>query len=489
MQRLNKAKSIQIPGNARLPGIWRTPSIVFGGLGMATLAAVEYTDQEDWSVLGWVCSLSLAYAFTMLYRGFRDGAARVLTDPFLVLVASFSLYFLFGALLLVIGPKDQANYALQWYPTTARDAVRVTAMNLIGVATLLFAAGFFPSKRIEKSVGPAIAFFNKLPLQLIFGLLLLIGVSAKLHVLSVDLAATGDLIALGTIRKLASVSNIAILAGIIYQGRGAGVTHIIATALAAFDSAMGLLLFNKLATLTPIIVLFFGLYLRRPSLTLIIISIAILAAGLSALTNPILIARSKLEVHGDKSIPTRMQILREAFGPNSDASNYRSGPWSRISYVVEQFAAVDLYENKQGGADLELVAWVFVPRAIVPEKPIITRSGTEFNEKVTGHSTSSTGMGLFISGYYNLGWIGLFLVSVLAGWILAAFAAISRAVVTSGSMIFLPVGLMGSFMAFRIDGHFVGDYLGPFGMVMVPFLFLLFILRANAAKTFSKSIG
>jgi hypothetical protein len=471
---------LKIQGKARLPGVWRTPAIIFGGLGLAALAAVEYTGPEDWSILGWVCSLALAYAFALLYRGFRDGAVRVLTDPFLILVGAFSLYFLFGTLLLVIGPEDQANYALQWYPTTARDAVRITAMNLIGLATLLLAAGFFPGRRIEKSARPAVAFFNRLPLQKIFWGFLVIGVGAKFYVLSVDFAGTGDVIVHGTIRKVASVTQLAILIGMIYQGRGAIMVHVIATILALFDFAAGLLLFSKLTALMPIVVMFLGLYLRRPSIKIIIVFVVILGTSLLLLARPISDARLMLQDRGDNSISMRLQILKEVFGPNADIRDSGSGPWSRLCYTVTQVGAVDLYENKQGGDDVELLAWVFVPRALVPQKPIITRSGTEFNRKVTGSEHSSTGVGLFISGYYNLGWIGLILASVLAGWIMATFAAISRAVVSSNSMIMLPVGLMGSFMAFRIDGHFVADYLGPFGMIMVPFLALLFILRVGA---------
>lgn len=477
-----RTQKLKIQGKTFLPTVWRTPSIVFGGLGFAALVVVEFTEHDDWSVLGRVCALALAYAIVLLYRGFRDGAVRVLTDPFLILVGAFALYFLFGTLLLVIGPEDQASYALQWYPTTAQDAVRITAMNLIGLATLLFAAGFFPGQRIEKSAQPAIAFFGKLPIKKIFWLFLIVGVSAKLQVLSVDIAATDDVVVIGTIRMLAGLTQFAILVGILYQGRGAGVVHVIAMTLAIFDSAMGLLLLNKSAILMPIMVLLLGLYLRRPSLKLIVASVAILATVFLALVNPVGEARPILAKGGDHSVSARLQILKEVFGPDA-SPNYGSNSWTRLCYTVSQVAAVGLYENNQGGEDVELLAWVFVPRALFSNKPIITRSGTEFNKKITGSDTSSTGMGLFVSGYYNLGWVGLFLASISAGWILSTFAAISRAVVASGSLILLPVGLLGSFMAFRIDGHFVADYLGPFGMVMVPFLALIFIFREGAPKT------
>jgi hypothetical protein len=481
-------QKLKVQGETRLPTIWRKPSLVFGGLGLAALVAVEFTGQNDWFVLGWVCALTLIYAMMVLYQGFRDGAARVLTDPFVILVGAFSLYFLFGALLLVVGPEDQASYALQWYPTTARDAVRVTAMNLIGLATVLFAAGIFPSQRVEKSVQPAIALFDKFSIKKIFWWFLIIGVGAKLQVLSVDISVTEGVVVLGTIRTLTNLTELAILVGILYQGRDAGAIHVVTIALTIFDLVLGLLFFNKTTVLMPVMALFFGLYLRLPSLKLVVASVATLATLLLFLANPIGEARDLFGEIPDKSLSMRFQILKEVFGSDAAAPDYGSGSWARICYIVQQVAAVSLYEGGQGGNDVELLGWVFVPRVLFPNKPIITRSSTDFNKKVTGYDTSSNAPGLFVSGYYNLGWVGLFLASLLAGWILATFAAISRAVVASGSIIWLPLGLLGAYMAFRVDGHFVVDYLGPFGMLMVPFLALRTIARTGSRKAIAERV-
>jgi hypothetical protein len=472
----------QIHGKRITPPVWRIPSLVFFAIGLASLALENVTDQEDWSVLGWICSATLVYAITILYRGFRDGAVRLLTDPFLVLVGAFSVYFLFGTLLLVIGPEDQAQSVLGWYPTNARDAVRVTAMNLIGLATTLFATGLFPSRRIENAVQPAIYFFSKISINKIFWLFLIVGAGAKLYVLSVDFSNTDGEVILGSIRNLAGLVQLAILVGVIYKGRGESLVHLIAMILAILDSATGVLLFNKSAALMPIVVLLFGLYLRRPTLRLAAAAIAVLAGVFLVIVNPIGDARMLFEKASDRGISTRIQIVEEAFGPGA-FSTYGSNWWPRFCYTVAQVAAVDLYDRNEGGEDMELLAWAFVPRVLVSGKPIMTRSGTDFNAKVTGSETSSSGIGLFVSGYYNLGWVGIFMASILAGWILATFAAIARAAVTTGSMIIVPVGLLGSFMAFRIDGHFIADYLGPFGMVMVPLLLLLFILRTSAVRS------
>jgi len=92
MQPLNRTQKLDIQGRTRLPSVWRTPSIAFAGLGFAALVVVESTEQDDWSVLEWVCALVLVYAITVLFRGFRDGTVRVLTDSFQILVGLLPLF-------------------------------------------------------------------------------------------------------------------------------------------------------------------------------------------------------------------------------------------------------------------------------------------------------------------------------------------------------------------------------------------------------------
>lgn len=97
MQPLNRTQKLNIQGRTRLPSVWRTPSIAFAGLGLAALVAVELTEHDDWSVLGWVCASTLVYAIVTLYRGFRDGVVRVLTDSFQILVGLLPLFSFWNA--------------------------------------------------------------------------------------------------------------------------------------------------------------------------------------------------------------------------------------------------------------------------------------------------------------------------------------------------------------------------------------------------------
>ncbi len=468
----------------RRESIWRVHALIFAAFGLISVSVSELIGPEEWYVLGIVCGISLFYSLLILRRMLLINVVSLISDPLLILVASFSLYFLGGPLLLVIGPEDQANYALQWYPTNAMKAVHVTGMNFIGMAIILFSAGLYSGKRIEELVRPAIGFFSRIPIANIFWLFFVVGLGAKLLVLNVDFANTGNAMVSGATRALGSLTYLAVLIGVLYRGPAGSLLNIIGICLGFFDSIAGLLLYNKLAALIPVAILLLGFILRHPSLRVIAASAIILLGTFAAIQHPTSEARIFLEKSEDKSLAVRADVLWDSFMIKDSSVNFGGAcPWSRLCYIVPQAAATELYDSGNGGDDLKLLGWVFLPRLLFPDKPIMTLSGSEFNERVTGTDSSATGVGLFLSAYYNEGWMGLVAISLVAGWIFSVFGAISRVVTASGSLILLPINMLGGFTAFRIDGHFIGDLLGPFAMTVLPFLFLAYGLRMGGAMT------
>lgn len=472
----NRSGAEALKGVFRHPRVWRSIALQFGGLGVFALVIFESMSPDSWGWLGFICVAGLVIAVPSVVLALRDGAKRAITDHFLVVVGAFALYFLFGPLLLVIGPEEQAAYSMSWYPSDARAAVLVTSMNLMGLSILLYAAGFVPANVFERLIAPIDSLLGRLPAQKVFWAFLVIGGYCTYEVVRFDLSGSSELLS-GLFRTLSQTLTIAILIGSMYRGRGAIFIRIAALLVALFSSVMGLLLLNKSAFLYPWLIVLFGTYLRRPSMRWVALTVLIFALALVALTKPIGEARNLVGTSLD--LESRVTVLQAVFLPDAEegAEDYGSGAWSRLCYTVPQIAAVDLYDRGLGGNDLELVGWVLLPRALFPEKPVITRSGPDFTAKVTGNETSSTGMGLFVNGYYNGGWVGLVITSALAGVLLAIYAAVSRAVVASGSMLLLPVALLGAFTGFRVDGHFLSDIWGSFAMVMVPLLLVGMVMR------------
>ena len=222
-------------------------------------------------------------------------------------------------------------------------------------------------------------------------------------------------------------------------------------------------LLNKSSVLLPMVALLAGLAWRLGIRRVMVPGFAALLVVFLLIGNPVSTARNIFGLGGQVDWSERIAGLWEGVlrpGDFTQGGDYY--PWSRFCYLPPQGAALDFYDTGRGGDDYSLVGWVFLPRFIFPDKPIITASGPEFHFKITGHDTSSTGHGVFVNGYYNLGWWGVVFVGIAVGCILAWTSALAVQVFRAGALLWLPMALLGSYIAFRIDGTFVADYWGPF---------------------------
>jgi hypothetical protein len=192
--------------------------------------------------------------------------------------------------------------------------------------------------------------------------------------------------------------------------------------------------------------------------------IAVLVLALTMIGAPVLNARN-FGLGERVDWRERIDFMSESL-LNSSGTTLRDdySVWSRFCYLPAQAAALDLHDAGQSENEFGLMGWVFLPRILFPEKPNITTNGPEFFAKVVGFYGSSSGQGIFVNGYYNLGWWGVIFVSIAVGCMLACTSALAAEIYRARAIIWLPMALLGSYMAFRIDGFFLSDYWGPFVM-------------------------
>lgn len=325
---------------------------------------------------------------------------------------------------------------------------------------------------------------KRVPAPVVMVVLMVVGLLASLYVLAVDLAIWPGIIS-GTWRLAANFILIAILLSSSYAGRHQGIIRLAAIGITVIQAVAGAMLFNKSGVLFPMGSLVAGLSLRYGTRKILLPGVMLMGFVLLSITGAVNYGRNNLDIQSGFPIPLaeRWAVLKEGFAASSAGDDStQSNTWGRLSYTVSQTAAMDLYENGRGGDELSLIPWTFVPRMFAPGKPIMTRSGGELNEKVTGYTTSSTGTGIFVSGYYNAGWAGVVLASLLCGWLLAQTSAIAHAILARQAFILLPFALLGVFMAFRIDGHFVSDYLGAFVYILYPLLAAAMLLSVRGSR-------
>jgi hypothetical protein len=231
-----------------------------------------------------------------------------------------------------------------------------------------------------------------------------------------------------------------------------GTVALVAVALAAIQAGIGLLALSKQAIAKPVMAVLLGEGLRKRGLMRGAVLAALPVLVVAAVASTVSVAR-ELASSGSSSV----EALKAAGGETQEVERV---VWLRLSYAGTQAAVMAIYDSGIRGRDFQLIPWLVVPRLIAPSKPEITRGGQEYYEHLTGRTGSSDCPGLFVDGYFQAGWLGLGLSSLVTGLVLGLFAALAQMVMQRELWLLFPLVLMGHFVGVRFDGHFVPDVLG-----------------------------
>jgi hypothetical protein len=179
--------------------------------------------------------------------------------------------------------------------------------------------------------------------------------------------------------------------------------------------------------------------------------------------SPVSSARNIYGVGTRVELGDRVTLLAAAVMRSGEAPAARENTaWARFCYLAPQAAALNFYDQGTPSGTFGLIGWSLLPRVLFPSKPVITAGAADFHYQITGQAGSAAGTGVFVDGYYNLGWWGVIFVGIAVGLILGLTSAFAAQVYEARATMWMPLALLGSFMGFRIDGAFVADYWGPF---------------------------
>ena len=465
----------------------------FLALGAAAWLFRSNADPDRWWVHGAFCGVGLALALPTLGQVFSRGFAVVLTDHRVIFLASFSLYFLFGASLLSIGPEREAESALSFYPIGPADAMRADAINALGFGLALLVASRSKGRGLGSLASDVARQVSRVPPAWVIGSFLVIGASATLYRLPFDLGLRPGFPS-GLIRTLGQLSLVAIFMAVASRGPSERALRSFGVLLAIVLSAGGTLQFMKSEALMPIVALTAGLAMRFGSRRILPVGLAIIILAYASLGNLVDYGRISVGLSPNAStLGDRWAYLQDGWrNANEIIGTGGYAYWGRLCYTPTQAASLDFYDEGDGGDGMELLPWVVVPRFLASNKPQMTRMFPELNEKISGSDLSSTAPGIFASGYYHGGWLGMLLASVLCGWVLGQTSAVARAIYTERAVLLVPLAMVGMIIAFRIDGDFIPDYLGAFMFVVYPIVGAAIVLRlfgiGSAGRTQSETI-
>jgi len=462
----------------RRPTFRRLGASVFAAhlfLGVLALTIAPLVGRGDWWWLAPFCLTSLVMLAYLVFRSLRTNPAGILYETGLFLSISCGAYYAFGPMLFVVGPAEAVDYTQTFYRVDASESVWLTGLNFVGLglAGIAYVSARFPS--LARIADAAAKGWTRVSPGRVFVVFLLIGLVAKyLFVLPFEFRLT-ESVPSNAVRQLTRLLAIALIVGWTYKAVGPWWMRSLTNLLLVEEVLTGFLMFNKTEVLVAVMAAALGHYFAERRLKKLLIA-GLVGLLIYVLIGPIVtFGRNELVARGGgvpapANLSERFDIAQTYFTGSETHLRQReiSGSWwSRLNYLPSQQSAVHFYDQGRGSEDLERLMWVFVPRLLFPGKPEMTGAGIGLTEKVTGGRHSSTGVGVFVDGYYMFGWLGVVFASATYGFALRAYSAIARAVVRGRALVMYPLAFMGIYAGLRADGWWLTDVAGPTVFLLV----------------------
>lgn len=254
---------------------------------------------------------------------------------------------------------------------------------------------------------------------------------------------------------------------------------------------LGLLTMSKYATMSVLLPLVAGIWVHRRSAFSVILGLLILGSSYAYLGGIMDGGRMHPEYDSEQNSPlTRFEILSDtiflaAQGYQAEAAVPGGGDFdvpvgfSRLSITAVQGYLVDQYERNSPGTSLDDFWVAAIPRVLWPDKPIITRFGTQLHEEFWNTSEATSALAPTYSGeaYWNNGPAGLVLVSILLGLEMGWLTRRWQIAASGDDPAFFLIAFPVSLWAVYVESWIAASYIGGFITIVVLWLSTRFVLR------------
>jgi len=460
---------------------WNFTTIFFFIIGIFSFFSSFFISKDNWSFHTFYCFLALIISLLQFLKIFKHNFECFIYDFRIIFLASFTLYFIIGATALTLGSNEDIDSLMLRFNVNPATVLRIDSMNFIGFSISLFVFSITKPITLPRIIRILTKKTNNDKNLKIILFLTIVGLITKLLVIANDFAIFKNAIIIsGLVRQLSQFLLAVILLSALYKGKNQKMIFLLSVLLTLFVSIFGILGFNKTEFIFPIIAFGVGNAIKKKSI-LILVLIIIIGSGLLQVIGGI-VNYARINQVERMTLKERYEVLVlgiDAFKiliEKQENNDTKYSSYARISYINAQSAAVHFYDINDGSKDYLNLLYTFIPRFLYNNKPILTNSGVDLNYKIYGNDASAEGTGIFIDGYYNLGWFGLILGSMICGWVLSQISAIARIITTNKAFIYYPINFFGIFIAFRIDGTIISDYFGQFIIIFYA-IFILFFLK------------
>lgn len=295
--------------------------------------------------------------------------------------------------------------------------------------------------------------------------------------------APNDILVATLLRFLRGIPLFTILIAAALWDRLSGPARLMALGLVLTHVLFGMISFIKLLTLLPVLVLVLGWWLNgtrvRTAIVVCLVTLVIYFAGFAEL---VAIGR----FHGNydpslNSVQDRVLIMIDSVDVLLDMRNVEARGNIELRFAIAPFQAhfMSLYDTGFPGDTLDAARTILIPRFLWPEKPIFDPGG-EFDLVFRGSiSESRLAIGFIAEGYWNQGWWGIIIVSLVVGVQLGWFTRKWLLFGEHGAWhigIFLMAPMV-VYSAAWAEVNFVGGYVGGTGRMILIIMAMDIIAR------------
>ena len=297
-----------------------------------------------------------------------------------------------------------------------------------------------------------------------------------------------------------------LLLGLLWRSSGWSL-RLVASGVFVLDILNGLIGFNKYQIVMAMLALAIGIWLARRTIKIVVSTSLVMAFVFVAINQAVFLGRAHTGYDPARnSVLDRLSILADVGKAIVDTdTKYRTVAGSRVVEInlkemssgTERLRALGMrfdvasiqgflineYDSGRPGNSFVDYRAVFIPRVLWPEKPIISRFGTELNAKyffVPGEAiqnTSSIAPTYSAESYWNHGYSGVIIVSSLLGIAIGWLTRCWQHATAGKDYAFLLIAFPVVLWAGYVESWVVATYLGEF----VIFVALLFLMRAGIA--------
>lgn len=378
------------------------------------------------------------------------------------LVASAAYYGL-GPLALHFATQESVEFINSDFPVDEQWLLRTNLLNTVGIGIVCgmvaIVMAVWPYQQ-ERSDDEA----RDITESILWVFLILGGTVKYLFTLPYALGLLSWVLP-GSIQHLSSLVNAAIILLFVLIQQGKTKYRPLLYLVIGSEFIVGLMTFSKMEVIMTVLAILLGRYLCKPDLRSMIASGLVMAAVYALVLSPFVsfarLASGGLGVSDVNDLQTTVEEY-DRVGKDALATLKPGvqGWWTRLCYTPVQAFVMDSYDAGGPGETFALLPYVFLPRFLSEDKPIMT-PGRELTKLLTGdESLGHTGVGVFGEAYWNGGWAMVMGACIYLGILLALVGRFSITMVAKGRYVYMPLILTGITAGLRPDDWFVPTYVG-----------------------------